>query len=68
MKIQISRLRLFAVILLVSLALAVSAQDGTPPQAYSAVAVGTGGSVGGKTISFDFRIAQYTSDEELQNF
>jgi hypothetical protein len=32
------------------------------------VAVGTGGSVGGKTITFDFRITQYTTDEEVQNF
>jgi hypothetical protein len=32
------------------------------------VAIGTGGGVGGKTISFDFRIMQYTTDEELQNF
>jgi hypothetical protein len=42
------------------------AQD-RPPEAYSAVAIGTGGSVGGKTRSFDFRIAKYTSDEELQD-
>jgi hypothetical protein len=26
-----------------------------------------GGSVGGKTIQFDFRITQYTTDEEVQN-
>jgi hypothetical protein len=37
-------------------------------KAYSGVAIGTGGSVGGKTISFDFRITQFTTDEELQNF
>jgi hypothetical protein len=30
--------------------------------------MGTGGSVGGKTIQFDFRISQYTIDEEVQNF
>jgi hypothetical protein len=30
--------------------------------------MGTGGSVGGKTIQFDFRITQYTTDDEVQNF
>jgi hypothetical protein len=48
--------------------LGVLAQDQTAPAAYSGVAIGTGGSGGGKTISFDFRIMQFTSDEELQNF
>jgi hypothetical protein len=38
------------------------------PEAYSAVAIGTGGSVGGKTIQFDFRITRYTSDEELDKY
>jgi hypothetical protein len=51
-----------------SLFLASSAQDKTPSQAYSGVAIGTGGSVGGKTVLFDFRIKQYTTDEEIQNF
>jgi hypothetical protein len=46
----------------------VLAQDKSPMEAYSGVAVGTGGAVGGKSISFDFRITQYTTDEELQNF
>jgi len=44
------------------------AQDKTSPEAYSGVAIGTGGSVGGKTMQFDFRIAQYTTDEEVQKF
>ena len=44
------------------------AQDKPAPEAYSAVAMGTGGSVGGKTIQFDFRITQYTTDEEVQKF
>lgn len=46
----------------------VLAQEKTEPEAYSAVAIGTGGSVGGKTIQFDFRITQYTTDEEVQKF
>jgi hypothetical protein len=44
------------------------AQDNPSPEAYSGVAMGTGGSVGGKTIQFDFRINQYTTDEEVQKF
>jgi hypothetical protein len=43
------------------------AQDKTLSEAYSGVAMGTGGSVGGKTIQFDFRITQYTKDEEVQD-
>jgi hypothetical protein len=68
MKTQLSRIPPFTLVLLVSLFLAASAQDSTSPQAYSGVAIGTGGSVGAKTISFDFRITQFTTDEELQNF
>jgi len=34
-------------------------------EAYSAVAIGTGGSVGGKSVQFDFRITKYTTDEEV---
>jgi hypothetical protein len=68
MKIQLSPIPYFTLVLLVSFSLAASAQDKMPPQAYSGVAIGTGGSVGGKTISFDFRVTQFTSDEELQNF
>jgi hypothetical protein len=30
--------------------------------------MGTGGSAGGKTMLFDFRITQYTTDDEVQNF
>jgi hypothetical protein len=63
-----SRTPLFILVLVVSLTLAASAQDKTPQQAYSGVAIGTGGSVGAKTVLFDFRIKQYTTDEELQNF
>jgi hypothetical protein len=67
MKIQLSRFPFSILVLAISLSLA-AAQDKTLPEAYSGVAMGTGGSVGGKTISFDFRVTQYTTDEELQNF
>jgi hypothetical protein len=60
-------LTLTALAFLIS-AVGVLAQDKIPPEAYSGVAMGTGGSVGGKTMSFDFRITQYTTDEEVQNF
>lgn len=36
------------------------------PEQYSGVAVGTGGSVGGRSISFDIRINRYTTDDELK--
>jgi hypothetical protein len=68
MKKQLSHISLLALVLLVSFCVGASSRDETPPQAYSGVAIGTGGSVGGKTISFDFRIKQYTTDEELQSF
>ncbi len=68
MKTELSRTPFFTLVLLVSLSVAAVAQDKTPTEAYTGVAVGTGGSVGGKTIPFDFRIVQYTTDEELQNF
>jgi hypothetical protein len=68
MKTKLSRVPLFALVLLVALSVEAVAQDKTPPLAYSGLAVGTGGSVGGKTISFNFRVAQYTTDQELQNF
>jgi hypothetical protein len=44
----------------------VFAQDKTPPEAHSGVAMGE--TVGGKTIQFDFRITQYATDQEVQNF
>ncbi len=68
MEVHLSRISLFFMVLVVPLSLAASAQDKTLPEAYSGVAIGTGGSVGGKTISFDFRITQYTTDEEVQSF
>ncbi len=58
----------FVLVLVVSFSPATPAQDKSLPEAYSGVAIGTGGSVGGKTISFDFRITQYTTDEEVQTF
>ena len=58
----------FAILVFLVSILGVFAQDKTPPEAYSGVAIGTGGSVGSKSIQFDFRITQYTTDQEVQNF
>jgi hypothetical protein len=65
---QTSRIALLVSYLFVCLSLVALAQDKTPPEAYSGVAMGTGGSVGGKSVHFDFRITQYTTDQEVQNF
>jgi hypothetical protein len=62
------RIHLLTLLLLVSPFLVASGQDKMPPEGYSGVAIGTGGSIGAKTIQFDFRITQYTTDEEVQNF
>jgi hypothetical protein len=68
MRMKLSRIAVFVSFLLGCLCSTAVTQDKMPAEAYSGVAMGTGGSVGGKTISFDFRITQYTSDEEVQNF
>jgi hypothetical protein len=62
------RIPLLALVILYSLSLTASAQEKMAPEAYTGVAIGTGGSVGGKTIGFDFRITSYTTDQEVQNF
>jgi hypothetical protein len=43
------------------------AQQGqeTNKEAYTAVAIGTGGVAGGKSTPFDFRVTHYASDEEI---
>jgi hypothetical protein len=61
------RVALLTSFLIVALSLVAFAQEKASPEAYSGVAIGTGGSVGGKSISFDFRITRYTTDAELQN-
>ena len=42
--------------------------DKAKPDSYSGVIIGTGGTVGGKTVGFNFNVNAYTSDDELQNF
>jgi hypothetical protein len=40
-------------------------QEQTKPEAYSGTALGTGGTVGAKSIGFDFRVNRFTSVEEV---
>jgi hypothetical protein len=68
MEMKLSRILGLVLSLILSLAFVSSAQDKASVEAYSGTAIGTGGSVGGKTIQFNFRITQYTTDEEVQNF
>ncbi len=44
----------------------VGQEEKQAPEKYTAVAVGTGGRVGGKSISFDFQITRYTTDAEIE--
>jgi hypothetical protein len=68
MKTKVSHVAVFPLLLIVCFALAAAKQDKLSQESYSGVAMGTGGRVGGKTIQFDFRITQYTTDDEVQNF
>jgi len=68
MRTQLSRIVAVVACLFVSLSIIGVAQDKTSPEAYSGIAIGTGGAAGGKSIHFDFRITQYTTDEEVQKF
>ncbi len=42
--------------------------DMAKPESYSGVAIGTGGTVGGKTLGFNINIKSYTTDDELQSY
>jgi hypothetical protein len=63
--VRVTTLTLF---LVGSFSLLVNAQDKPVAEAYSGVAIGTGGNVGGKTAQFDFRITSWTTDAEVQEF
>jgi hypothetical protein len=68
MKVKLSRMAQCVPFLFLCLAMATVAQDKAAPEAYTGVAIGTGGGIGAKSIHFDFRVTQYTTDEEIQNF
>lgn len=40
-------------------------EEKQPPDRYTAVAMGTGGSVGGKSMPFDFQVTRYSTDGEI---
>lgn len=68
MKMHLVRNAGLALIIAASFSFAARAQDKPLTEAYSGVAIGTGGSVGGKTAQFDFRITSWTTDAEVQQF
>jgi hypothetical protein len=43
-------------------------QEKPKPEGWSGVAMGTGGSMGGKSMSFDFRVTKWTTDAEVQQY
>jgi hypothetical protein len=47
------------------LSIAYGQEEKMKPEVYTGVAIGTGGSVGGKSIHFDVRVDRYTTDEEV---
>lgn len=65
---ELSRLVAVVAFFFLRVSLSVVAQDNPPPEAYAGIAMGTGGSVAGKNIQFDFRITLYATDEEVQKF
>ena len=42
--------------------------DKGKPDSYSGVAIGTGGTAGGKTLGFNFNVSAYTTDDEVQSY
>ena len=42
-------------------------EEKSKPEHYTAVAVGTGGSVGARSLQFDVRISKYNSEQEIQD-
>jgi hypothetical protein len=65
---QLVRVRVFVLALVASLSLSAFAQKEMAPESYTGVAIGTGGTVGGKTMPFDFRITRYTTDDEIDGY
>ncbi len=68
MELKILRIPLLFVSVFALFPFVTRAQEKPIPDACTGVAVGTGGSVGGKTMLFDFRFTSYTTDDEVQKF
>ncbi len=60
-----SRLCILFAVALLFVPMALGQQKEKTEEAYTGVAMGTGGSVGGRTIPFDLRINEYTTDEDV---
>lgn len=56
----------FVWLITVALLLVGSSTGQQATEAYTAVAIGTGGTVGGKTLPFDFRVTRWTTDGEVE--
>jgi hypothetical protein len=68
MKMKLLHIVVLVSFFIVCFAPAASTQEDQESNHYSGVAMGTGGSVGGKTLQFDFRITQFTTDADVQQF
>lgn len=60
-----SRLCILFAAALLFVPMALCQQEGTTREAYTGVALGTGGPMGGRSIPFDLRINRYTTDEDV---
>ncbi len=63
---MVSKLKLLLVLSALLVPILWAQQKLDKPEEYSGVAIGTGGPAGGKSISFQFRITQYTTDDEVR--
>ncbi|MBP1601696.1 MAG: hypothetical protein H6Q06_1847 [Acidobacteria bacterium] len=59
---------LVAVVTALFVSVSYGQEEKPKPESYTAVAMGTGGSVGGKSMPFDFRITKWTTDEEVKQY
>ncbi len=63
-----SRIAVIAICVLCLVSTGFCQESKTKPEAFTGVAIGTGGPVGGKSTSFDFSVTRYTTDEEVQQY
>ena len=58
----------FLVVILVSTVFALEEGKESKRESFAAVIVGTGGTIGGRTLNININIDQYTSDQEVQEY
>lgn len=61
-----SKLVVIVVVVFLLLPVAFAQESSGQPERYSGVAMVTGGAKGGKTLSFDFRITRFATDQEAE--